>query len=98
MKKRITLSDIAELAGVSKTTASMILNGQAEQYRIKEETRQKVMEAVQKSGYRANAYAKALKQQRSNVIGLVIPISLITALRWQQRGWKNCVGKMACIW
>lgn len=73
MKKRITLSDIAELAGVSKTTASMILNGQAEQYRIKEETRQKVMEAVQKSGYRANAYAKALKQQRSNVIGLVIP-------------------------
>lgn len=73
LKKRVTLSDIALLAGVSKTTASMILNGQADQYRIKEETRQKVMAIAKQQGYRANAYAKALKLQRSNVIGLVIP-------------------------
>lgn len=73
IKKRITLSDIAELAGVSKTTASMILNGQAEQFRIKDETRQKVLAVAKQQGYRANAYAKALKLQRSNVIGLVIP-------------------------
>lgn len=73
IKKRITLSDIAELAGVSKTTASMILNGQAAQFRIKDETRQKVLEIARQQGYRANAYAKALKLQRSNVIGLVIP-------------------------
>lgn len=73
MKRRITLSDIAELAEVSKTTASMILNGQADLYRIKEETRQKVLDIANEHGYRANAYAKALKLQRSNVIGLVIP-------------------------
>lgn len=73
IKKRITLSDIAELAGVSKTTASMILNGQAEQYRIKEETREKVLEVARAQGYRANVYAKALKQARTNIIGLVIP-------------------------
>lgn len=73
IKKRITLNDIAALAGVSKTTASMILNGQADQYRIKDETRQKVLEIAQSQGYRANAHAKALKLQRSNVIGLVIP-------------------------
>lgn len=72
-KKRITLSDIAELAGVSKTTASMVLNGQADQFRIKDETREKVLEIAKKQGYRANAYAKALKLRRSNVIGLVIP-------------------------
>lgn len=72
-KKRITLSDIAKLAGVSKTTASMILNGQAEQYRIKDETREKVFSVAKEQGYRANAYAKALKLRRSNVIGLVIP-------------------------
>lgn len=71
--KRLTLSDIAELSGVSKTTVSMILNGQADQFRIKPETRDKVQEIATKYGYRANAYAKALKLQRSNVIGLVIP-------------------------
>lgn len=73
IKKRITLNDIAELAGVSKTTASMILNGQADQFRIKDETREKVLAIAKNQGYRANAYAKALKLQRTNVIGLVIP-------------------------
>lgn len=72
-RKRLTLNDIAQLAGVSKTTASMILNGQAEQFRIKPETRQKVEEIAKQHGYRANAYAKALKLRRTNVIGLVIP-------------------------
>ena len=72
-RKRLTLNDIATLAGVSKTTASMILNGQAEQFRIKPETRQKVEEIAQQYGYRANAHAKALKLRRTNVIGLVIP-------------------------
>lgn len=73
IKKRITLSDIAALSGVSKTTVSMILNGQADQFRIKAETREKVLAIAKQQGYRANAYAKALKLQRSNVIGLVIP-------------------------
>lgn len=71
--KRITLNDIARLSGVSKTTVSMILNGQSEQFRIKPETREKVREIAKQHGYRANANAKALKMQRSNVIGFVIP-------------------------
>lgn len=73
IKKRTTLNDIAELAGVSKTTASMILNGQAEQFRIKDETREKVLSIAKNQGYRANIHAKALKQNRTNVIGLVVP-------------------------
>lgn len=72
-RKRLTLNDIAALAGVSKTTASMILNGQAEQFRISQETCQKVETIAKQYGYRANAYAKALKMRRTNVIGLVIP-------------------------
>lgn len=71
--KRITLNDIARLSGVSKTTASMVLNGQSEQFRIKPETRQKVHQIAEKYGYRANAYAKALKLQRTNVVGLIVP-------------------------
>lgn len=72
-KKRVTLNDIAELTGVSKTTVSLILNGQADQFRIHPETCRRVKEAAQEQGYRANAYAKALQAQRTNVIGMVIP-------------------------
>lgn len=72
-RKRVTLNDIAALSGVSKTTVSMILNGQADQFRIKPETREKVQQIAEQHGYRANAYAKALKLRRSNVIGLVLP-------------------------
>ncbi len=72
-KKRFTLSDIARLAGVSKTTASMILNGRADDFRIRPETRQKVRAIAEKYGYRANANARALQAQRTNVIGLVLP-------------------------
>ena len=72
-QKRLTLNDIARLAGVSKTTASIILNNRGDDFRIKAETRQKVQAVAQKYGYRANAYAKALQARKTNVIGLVIP-------------------------
>lgn len=73
VSKRITLNDIAELSGVSKTTASMILNGQGEQFRIKKETQERVQAVAKQYGYRANVFAKSLKSQRTNIIGLVIP-------------------------
>lgn len=72
-KKRVTLHDIAQLSGVSKTTVSMILNGHGGAYRIHPETCRRVKQIAQAQGYRANTYARALKTQRSNVIGLVIP-------------------------
>ena len=72
-QKRLTLSDIALLAGVSKTTASIILNNRGDDFRIKAETRQRVREVAQQYGYRANAYAKALQARKTNVIGMVIP-------------------------
>lgn len=72
-QKRFTLNDIAELSGVSKTTVSMVLNGRADEFRIKEETRQKILQIATNNRYRANLYAKALQSQRTNTIGLVIP-------------------------
>ncbi|SMB85703.1 transcriptional regulator, LacI family [Pasteurella testudinis DSM 23072] len=71
--KRCTLNDIAELSGVSKTTVSMVLNGRADEFRIKDETRQKILDIARQNHYRANIYAKALQSQRTNTIGLVIP-------------------------
>ncbi|QTG90704.1 LacI family DNA-binding transcriptional regulator, partial [Vibrio furnissii] len=42
----MTLDEIAKLAGVSKTTASYVINGKAHKYRISEKTQQKVMAVV----------------------------------------------------
>ena len=72
-QKRLTLNDIARLAGVSKTTASIILNNRGDDFRIKAETREKVRDVAKQHGYRANAYAKALQARKTNVIGMVIP-------------------------
>ncbi|NBI13195.1 LacI family DNA-binding transcriptional regulator [[Haemophilus] felis] len=71
--KRTTLADIARLTGLSTTTVSMILNNRGEQFKIKPETCQRVKQIAQQQGYRANIYAKSLKTQRSNVVGLIIP-------------------------
>ncbi len=72
-RKRITIADIAKLAGVSKTTASMVLNGRASTFRIKEETRERVMAVARENHYSPNMHAKSLQANRSDAIGLVIP-------------------------
>ena len=41
--KRITIKDIAELAGVSKATASLVLNGRGKELRVAQETRERVL-------------------------------------------------------
>ena len=47
----MTLDKIAKLAGVSKTTASYVINGKAKKYRISEKTQQKVMAVVKQYNY-----------------------------------------------
>lgn len=41
--KRVTIKDIAELAGVSKATASLVLNGRGKELRVAQETRERVL-------------------------------------------------------
>jgi LacI family fructose operon transcriptional repressor len=67
------LVEIARLAGVSRTTASYVINGKAEQYRISEKTRLKVMAVVDKYNYKANYAASALRAGNSRTFGLIIP-------------------------
>ncbi len=64
------LKQVATLAGVSASTVSRVLNGKSY---VNETTRQKVMEAVQKTNYRPNVLAKSLKMGRSNTICLMVP-------------------------
>lgn len=70
---RLTIDDIARMAGVSRTTASMVLNGRAEQFRISAATQQRVLDTAQAHNFQPSHSARALRSGCSNTFGLVIP-------------------------
>src|SRR5512147_2647986 len=71
---RPTQVDVGRLAGVSRATVSYVLNGQTEgRVPISDETRQRVLEAIQELGYEPDARAQALRSGNTNTIALIIP-------------------------
>lgn len=69
--KRVTSRDVAEAAGVSRTTVSFVLND-VQNIQISEETRQRVWEAARRLGYYPDASARSLASQRSGNIGVLL--------------------------
>jgi len=69
--KRPTLRDVAALAGVSRTTASYVLNGRADAMRIAEDTQARVHRAVAELGFRPDRVALSLRTNRTKTIGLI---------------------------
>lgn len=69
-KKKLTISDVAALAGVSKTTISHYLNGKYEF--MSEKTRDHIEEIINESGYQPSKIAQSLKSQNSYIIGVVV--------------------------
>jgi DNA-binding LacI/PurR family transcriptional regulator len=73
-KKRPTSQDVAKLAGVSVTTVSYVINERTgKNFRISEETRRKVWQAVEALNYRPLSAARILRTRRSNLLALMIP-------------------------
>lgn len=68
--KNITISDVAEALGVSKTTVSRAISGKG---RIGAETREKVLAYIEEHNYTPNVIAKSLAQSKTYNIGVVIP-------------------------
>jgi DNA-binding LacI/PurR family transcriptional regulator len=68
---RVTSRDVAELAGVSRTTVSLVLND-VQGAQISEETRQRVISAASELDYVPNAAAQALVSRRAQIIGLIL--------------------------
>ncbi|MDF2798353.1 MAG: LacI family transcriptional regulator, partial [Devosia sp.] len=59
--KRLTQKDIAQMAGVSQATVSLVLNGApAAQGRIPDETRERVLKAIRDTGYVADPVARRM--------------------------------------
>ncbi len=71
MKRRPTIIDVAKKAGVSKTTVSRVISGDGSN--VREETYQRVQEAVAELGYTHNAVASSLRTARTNIIMLSLP-------------------------
>ncbi len=72
-QKRITITDIAKLAGVSKTTASLVLNGRGKEMRVSDETIARITSIAEQYLYQPNIHARSLRDNRSYALGLVIP-------------------------
>lgn len=70
LAKNPTLLDVAERAGVSKSTASRVLND--DRY-VSHASRESVMQAVVELGYKPNSLARSLRTQRSMTVGFVVP-------------------------
>ena len=67
--KRATIQDVARAAGVSASTVSHVLNATAS---ISNETRERVLAAVEALQYYPNVTARSLRKKHTNVIGLLM--------------------------
>lgn len=69
--KKPTIIDIAEKAGVSKATVSMVLNNKDDS--ISKETREKIIKITKEIGYIPNSVARSLSTKKSGTIGIIVP-------------------------
>lgn len=70
-RKRVTLRDVAQEAGVSLKTASNVINDAG---RMSNETRARVQEVIRRLGYRVNVSARNLNRNSTGVITLAVPM------------------------
>lgn len=68
--KRPSMNDVAELAGVSRTTVSFVLNNKSDA-KIPLQTQKRIRAAAKKLAYRPNAIARGLRAQRTHTIGFI---------------------------
>jgi len=80
------------MTGVSRATVSYIINNRTDQT-ISEETRLRVLEAIEKSGYRPNSVARALVSGRTKTVALWVPI----VNRSVSGHFINHIGRMARV-
>ncbi|MFH0778413.1 MAG: LacI family DNA-binding transcriptional regulator [Candidatus Eisenbacteria bacterium] len=65
-----TIRDIARLSGFSRSTVSLVLNGDT---RISPSTRKRVWQVIESVGYEPNCMARSLARKRSMIVAVVVP-------------------------
>ncbi len=66
----VTIYDVAREANVSMATVSRVVNGNPN---VKPATRKKVLEVIERLGYRPNAVARGLASKKTTTVGVIIP-------------------------
>lgn len=69
--RRVTLADVAKTAGVSPTTASLVLSGRGRELRISRDVEQRVLKAAERMQYRPNIVSRGLRTGTTRTIGFV---------------------------
>ena len=70
-RKAVSIKDVARESNASLTTVSLVLNNR--DGRISRATRERVLSAVERLGYRPSRLAQSLQSQRSGFLGILVP-------------------------
>src|SRR3954447_4490804 len=70
LPKEVTIYDIAEKLNISSATVSRALKDDPV---VNKKTRKRIFEAADEMGYRLNHFARNLRSQRTNIIGVIVP-------------------------
>jgi len=68
--KRPTITDVANLAGVSRSTVSQYLNGRFNH--MSENTKEKIKRSIKELNYSPNELARGLKQKKTSMVGIIV--------------------------
>lgn len=69
MNRRVTITDVAEAAGVSTATVSKVINAR---YGVAAATATRVQEVIDQLGYESSIVARSMRSHRTNVIGILV--------------------------
>lgn len=75
LKKRVTIYQVAKESGYSLATVSRVINNKSN---VTDETKEKILQVIDKLGYKPSAIAQGLAKSKSTNIGIVIPSSMHT--------------------
>jgi LacI family transcriptional regulator len=72
-EEKLTIRQIAKLAGVSRSTVSRVINDHPS---VSPETREQVLQVVAETGFHPDPIARSLSSRRADIIGLVVPLAI----------------------
>lgn len=87
---KLTINEIADMAHVAKSTVSKAINGQKG---VSEENRRRILKIIQEVNFQPNASARALAQNKSGSIGLILPHRSVFTLSGQY--WAGIISSIA---
>ncbi len=91
-----TIADVAALAGVDRSVVSRLLNGDP-RLSIRDTTRQRVLDAIERLGYRPNAAARSLRTARTRTLGLFVPDFANPAYGELIKGAEAAAAAVGCV-